>query len=140
MGNCFVSKMGNSNPSISDRSITTGPSTAGTSNNYNNGGGYSATSSSEGTCCDGEIWPTPTLKIYSFADLKKSTANFKSDSVLGRGVFGTVYRGWVDKKTLMPCQFGTGMIVAIKKFDLESLQTYTEWERLNGTIYMSIPL
>ncbi|CAK9164948.1 unnamed protein product [Ilex paraguariensis] len=29
MGNCFVSKMGNSNPSISDRSITTGPSTAG---------------------------------------------------------------------------------------------------------------
>ncbi|CAK9167408.1 unnamed protein product [Ilex paraguariensis] len=128
MGNCFVSKMGNSNPSISDRSITTGPSTAGTSNNYNNGGGYSATSSSEGTCCDGEIWPTPTLKIYSFADLKRSTANFKPDSVLGKGYFGTVFKGWVDKKTLVPCKFGTGMIVAIKKFDLESLQTYTEWE------------
>ncbi|CAK9164949.1 unnamed protein product [Ilex paraguariensis] len=139
MGNCFGSKTGESNPGTSNRSITTGPSTTGTSNNYSNGGGYSVTSSSagqsrfsaavsEGTCCDGEILPTPNLKIYSFADLKSSTKNFKSDSVLGVGGFGTVFKGWVDEKTLLPCKFGTGMIVAIKKLNSQSTQGFEEWQ------------
>ncbi|KAK4480006.1 hypothetical protein RD792_013063 [Penstemon davidsonii] len=94
--------------------------------NYNNGEGFSATSSSVGlsqfsaslsedTCSTGEILSTPNLKIYSFLDSKNATKNFKSDMLLGIGDFGAVYEGWVDPKTLVPSsKFGTGMMVAIK--------------------------
>ncbi|KAK3003195.1 hypothetical protein RJ639_018568, partial [Escallonia herrerae] len=106
---------------------------------YSNGGGFSATSSSAGqsrfsaaaseeTCLDGEILPTPNLKMYTFADLKSATRNFKPDTVLGVGGFGTVFKGWVDEKTLAPTKLGTGMIVAIKKLNHESLQGFQEWQ------------
>ncbi|KAK2966849.1 hypothetical protein RJ640_027808, partial [Escallonia rubra] len=106
---------------------------------YSNGGGFSATSSSAGqsrfsaaasedTCLDGEILPAPNLKIYTVADLKSATRNFKPDTVLGVGGFGTVYKGWVDEKTLAPTKLGTGMIVAIKKLSHESLQGFQEWQ------------
>lgn len=115
---------------------------ADTSKSYNNGLGYSATSSSIGhsnfstaasddTCLNGEILLIPNLKIYSFSDLKLSTKNFKSDSVLGIGGFGTVYKGWVDEKTLAPTKAGTGMIVAIKKLNSESTQGFEEWQVYN---------
>ncbi|KAA8547587.1 hypothetical protein F0562_004016 [Nyssa sinensis] len=110
-----------------------------TSNNYSNGGGFSATSSSAGqsrfsaaasdqTYLSGEILPTPNLKIYNFADLKSAARNFKSDTVLGVGGFGTVFKGWVDEKTLAPSKFGTGMIVAIKKLNPSSVQGFDEWQ------------
>lgn len=72
--------------------------------------------------------PTPTIKIYSFADLKNATRNFKSDTVLGVGGFGTVYKGWVDSKTLLPSKLGSGMMVAIKKLSPESTQGFNEWQ------------
>lgn len=115
---------------------------ADTSKNYSNGLGYSATSGSIGhsqfsaaasddTCLNGEILPIANLKIYSFSDMKFSTKNFKSDSVLGIGGFGTVYKGWVDEKTLAPTKAGTGMIVAIKKLNAESTQGFEEWQVYN---------
>lgn len=115
---------------------------ADTSKSYSNGLGYSATSSSIGnshfstaasddTCLNGEILPIPNLKIYGFSELKLSTKNFKSDSVLGIGGFGTVYKGWVDEKTLAPTKAGTGMIVAIKKLNSESTQGFEEWQVYN---------
>ncbi|KAG5534517.1 hypothetical protein RHGRI_022592 [Rhododendron griersonianum] len=64
----------------------------------------------------------------SFADLKTATQNFKSNSVLGIGGFGTVFKGWVDEKTLEPTKFGTGMTVAIKKLNSESVQGFQEWQ------------
>ncbi|GFS39393.1 protein kinase superfamily protein [Actinidia rufa] len=140
MGNCMGSdSVDHANPSTTNPSTTTGPSTSGTSNSYNTGHEFSATSSSAGqsrfsaaasddTCLNGEILPTPNLKVYSFADLKSATKNFKSDTVLGHGGFGTVFKGWVDEKTLSPCKFGTGMIVAIKKLNSESMQGFQEWQ------------
>ncbi|XP_057500367.1 probable serine/threonine-protein kinase PIX13 [Actinidia eriantha] len=140
MGNCMGSdSVDHANPSTTNPSTTTGPSTSGTSNSYNTGHEFSATSSSAGqsqfsaaasddTCLNGEILPTPNLKVYSFADLKSATKNFKSDTVLGHGGFGTVFKGWVDEKTLSPCKFGTGMIVAIKKLNPESVQGFQEWQ------------
>ncbi|KAL2551210.1 Protein kinase superfamily protein [Forsythia ovata] len=106
---------------------------------YSNGGVLSATSSSAGlsqfsaaasddTSVSGEILPMPNLKNYTFADLKKATKNFKSDRVLGVGGFGTVFKGWVDSKTLSPSKIGTGMIVAIKKLNPESTQGFEEWQ------------
>ena len=61
----------------------------------------------------GEILATPNLKVYSFADLKNATKSFKSDTVLGVGGFGTVYKGWVDENTLEPCKAGSGIMVAV---------------------------
>lgn len=71
---------------------------------------------------------TPNLKIFSFSDLRTATRNFKSDNVLGIGGFGTVFRGMVDEKTLAPCKAGTGMVVAIKKLNSESMQGFQEWQ------------
>lgn len=48
--------------------------------------------------------------------------------MLGVGGFGTVFKGWVDEKTLAPVRFGTGMIVAIKKLNHESVQGFQEWQ------------
>uniref|UniRef100_M1BLW1 non-specific serine/threonine protein kinase n=1 Tax=Solanum tuberosum TaxID=4113 RepID=M1BLW1_SOLTU len=139
MGNCFGAKLSNSKSSSTYPSFSARPSTPDTSKSYSNGVGYSATSgsigcsnfsaaASEDTCLNGEILPIPNLKIYSFSDLKLSTKNFKPDSVLGIGGFGTVYKGWVDEKTLTPTKPGTGMIVAIKKLNSESTQGFEEWQ------------
>lgn len=137
MGNCFGWK--STDPSTSNTNpITTRPSTPGTSNGYANDVGFSGTSSSAGQsqfsaatgddANSGEILTTHNLKVYSFADLKNATQNFKSNSVLGIGGFGTVFKGWVDEKTLEPTKFGTGMIVAIKKLKSESVQGFREWQ------------
>lgn len=71
---------------------------------------------------------TPNLKIFTFAELRSATRNFKLDSVLGEGGFGKVYKGWVDEKTLAPAKVGAGMIVAIKKLNSESMQGFEEWQ------------
>jgi hypothetical protein len=77
---------------------------------------------------DGKILETPNLKEFSFVDLKTATRNFKTDSVLGEGGFGKVFKGWMDEKTLTPSKVGTGMVVAIKKLNSESMQGFQEWQ------------
>jgi hypothetical protein len=68
------------------------------------------------------------LKEFSLADLKTATRNFKTDSLLGEGGFGKVFKGWMDEKTLTPSKVGTGMVVAIKKLNSESVQGFQEWQ------------
>ena len=105
----------------------------------------SDTSSSKGTCTsllktatfqkddqstDGHISETSNLRVFSFAELKNATRNFRPDSILGEGGFGRVFKGWVNEKTLARSKADTGMIVAIKKRNQESLQGFEEWEVL----------
>ncbi|KAK0603133.1 hypothetical protein LWI29_001718 [Acer saccharum] len=62
-----------------------------------------------------QMWRTPSLKEFSYKDLKIATKNFSPDSLLGEGSFGRVYKGWVDEKTLAPSSImGIGMAVGIK--------------------------
>ncbi|KAG6387689.1 hypothetical protein SASPL_152881 [Salvia splendens] len=150
MGNCFgFQAAADPNPSSANSIIpssTPGTSrdysnSGGTSREYSNGVGHSATSSSaglsrfsaafsdDGRAGSGDILPTPNLKVYSFSDLKNATRSFKSDMVLGVGGFGTVYRGWVDEKSLQPSKQGTGMMVAIKKLNPQSMQGFEEWQK-----------
>ena len=82
---------------------------------------------------DGKILEAPNLKEFTFTDLKTATKNFKSDSVLGEGGFGRVFKGWVDEKTLAPSKAGIGMVVAIKKLNSESMQGFQEWQVLIST-------
>lgn len=77
---------------------------------------------------DGQILENPNLKVFTFADLKAATRNFKPDTLLGEGGFGKVYKGWLDEKTLSPSKAGSGIVVAIKKLNSESVQGFQEWQ------------
>ncbi|KAL8231804.1 hypothetical protein R6Q57_001582 [Mikania cordata] len=140
MGNCLPSAAA----AVDAQSIISGnpstntkpSSTTGTSIGTSNGVGISATSSSstghsrfsEDASPNGEVLPAADLRVYTYSDLKACTRNFKSDMVLGIGGFGTVYKGWVDEKTLLPSKNGTGFMVAIKKLNHESVQGLKEWQ------------
>ncbi|KAL6652220.1 hypothetical protein ACP70R_011145 [Stipagrostis hirtigluma subsp. patula] len=77
---------------------------------------------------EGRILEAPNLRIFTFAELRAATRNFKPDTVLGEGGFGRVYKGWVDEKTMSPVRSGTGMVVAVKKLNPESVQGLQEWQ------------
>ncbi|KAM3743664.1 hypothetical protein ACB098_07G163900 [Castanea mollissima] len=75
---------------------------------------------------DGQILPTPNLRIFSFTELKVATKNFRPDTVLGEGGFGQVFKGWLEDKG--QSQSGNGMVIAVKKLNSESLQGFREWQ------------
>ncbi|KAG6411385.1 hypothetical protein SASPL_129466 [Salvia splendens] len=72
------------------------------------------------------------LKSFAFSDLKNATRNFRSDSLLGEGGFGYVFKGWIDDHTFAPCRPGTGLVVAVKKLKPESAQGHREWLNAGG--------
>ncbi|XWS26014.1 hypothetical protein CRYUN_Cryun27aG0117300 [Craigia yunnanensis] len=76
---------------------------------------------------NGKIVST-TLKIFTFAELKAATRNFRPDTVLGEGGFGRVFKGWVDEKTYAPSKVRVGMAVAVKKSNPDSSQGLQEWQ------------
>ncbi|KAJ6740497.1 hypothetical protein OIU79_000587 [Salix purpurea] len=146
MGNCLRSHF--CDPSTRSSVANNGPSTSGTSKiNYSNttidfsatsGSAASKSQFSEAVSHDegneatnnpiGQILESPNLKEFTFADLKSTTKNFKSDTLLGGGGFGKVYKGWIDERTYAPSKSGSGMVVAIKKLNPESMQGFQEWQ------------
>ncbi|CAL9112723.1 unnamed protein product [Musa textilis] len=77
---------------------------------------------------DARILEAPNLRIFSFAELRTATRNFKPEMVLGEGGFGRVYKGCMEEKTLNPAKSGVGMVVAVKKLNPESMQGLEEWQ------------
>lgn len=67
------------------------------------------------------------VKSFSFIELKNATRNFRSESLLGEGGFGCVFKGWIDEQSYLPTKPGTGIVVAVKKLKPGSLQGYKEW-------------
>nr|XP_034919110.1 receptor-like cytoplasmic kinase 176 isoform X2 [Populus alba] len=49
------------------------------------------------------------------------------DSVLGEGGFGCVFKGWIDEHSLTAARPGTGIVIAVKRLNQESLQGHQEW-------------
>lgn len=68
------------------------------------------------------------MKIFTLAELKSATRNFRPDTVLGEGGFGRVFKGWVDPKTYAPSKVGVGIPVAVKKSNPDSAQGLKEWQ------------
>jgi len=92
----------------------------------NGGSSRSSISSSNNVVCP--TLETRKLKQFNFSDLKAATKSFRSDALLGEGGFGKVYKGWLHEKTLTPTKAGSGMVVAVKKLNSESLQGFQEWQ------------
>lgn len=64
-----------------------------------------------------------TLRVFSFEDLRAATHNFRRDSKLGEGGFGSVYRGWVPDDTGAAVED-----VAVKILNPQGLQGHKEWK------------
>ncbi|XP_050267902.1 probable serine/threonine-protein kinase PIX13 isoform X2 [Quercus robur] len=71
---------------------------------------------------------TPNLKMFTLAELKSATRNFRPDTVLGEGGFGRVFKGWIDETTYAPSKVGIGIAVAVKKSNPDSPQGLQEWQ------------
>ncbi|MCO5567753.1 hypothetical protein L7F22_021447 [Adiantum nelumboides] len=67
------------------------------------------------------------LRKFNFAELRAATRNFRPDSLLGEGGFGCVFKGWVDEQGFMAARPGVGIVIAVKKLNLEGLQGHKEW-------------
>ncbi|XP_018500034.1 receptor-like cytoplasmic kinase 176 [Pyrus x bretschneideri] len=74
-----------------------------------------------------EILQSCNLKSFAFNELKTATRNFRPDSMVGEGGFGSVYKGWVDENSLTAAKPGTGMVIAVKRLNQEGLQGHKEW-------------
>ncbi|KAK7379261.1 hypothetical protein VNO80_04717 [Phaseolus coccineus] len=74
-----------------------------------------------------EILEATNLKNFAFNELRTATRNFRPDSMVGEGGFGSVFKGWIDEHTLAPTKAGTGMVIAVKRLNQESNQGHTEW-------------
>ncbi|KZV27627.1 hypothetical protein F511_24686 [Dorcoceras hygrometricum] len=76
---------------------------------------------------EGEILQSSNMKSFTFSDLKAATRNFRSDSVLGEGGFGSVFKGWIDEQSFAASRAGSGMVIAVKRLNQEGWQGHKEW-------------
>lgn len=74
-----------------------------------------------------EILQCSNLKSFSFNELRTATRNFRPDSVVGEGGFGSVFKGWIDEHSLTPTRPGTGLVIAVKRLNREGPQGHKEW-------------
>lgn len=76
---------------------------------------------------NGKILPDPNLRVFTQAEMRSATNNFKMETKLGEGGFGMVYKGWIDDKASNSSGTRHNMAVAIKKLKVESVQGFKEW-------------
>ncbi|KAK2972366.1 hypothetical protein RJ640_014424 [Escallonia rubra] len=76
---------------------------------------------------EGEILQSSNLKSFTFSELRAATRNFRPDSVLGEGGFGSVFKGWVDEQTFAASKPGVGIVIAVKRLNQEGFQGHKEW-------------
>ncbi|KAG5553932.1 hypothetical protein RHGRI_011709 [Rhododendron griersonianum] len=83
---------------------------------------------------EGEILESSNLKSFTFSKLKNATRNFCPDSVLGEGGFGSVFKGWIDERSLIAAKPGTGLVIAMKRLNQEGFQGHKEWLDYNAKL------
>ncbi|KAL5710808.1 hypothetical protein ACHQM5_021324 [Ranunculus cassubicifolius] len=126
MGNCLGTRIKAESP------VHTGAtgkyvSNDGKSLGYDSSGKFSSNSVPLTPRSEGEILQSSNLKSFSFAELRNATRNFRPDSVLGEGGFGSVFKGWIDEQSLLATKPGTGIVIAVKRLNQEGFQGHREW-------------
>lgn len=86
-----------------------------------------SSTSASATRSEGEILQSSKIKSFTFSELKNSTRNFRPDSVLGEGGFGSVFKGWIDEQSFAASKPGLGIVIAVKRLNKEGLQGHKEW-------------
>lgn len=76
---------------------------------------------------EGEILQSANLKSFTFSELRTATRNFRPDSVLGEGGFGSVFKGWIDENSLTATRPGIGIVIAVKRLNQDGIQGHREW-------------
>ncbi|XVF76640.1 hypothetical protein PTKIN_Ptkin13bG0282800 [Pterospermum kingtungense] len=76
---------------------------------------------------EGEILQSSNLKTFTFSELRTATRNFRPDSILGEGGFGSVFKGWIDEHSLTATKPGNGTVIAVKRLKQEGFQGHKEW-------------
>lgn len=74
---------------------------------------------------DGIIFLETNLRIFTLAELKAATGNFRGDSLLGEGGFGKVFKGLLDQKNPLGER---KTVIAVKKLNRKSVQGFREWK------------
>ncbi|KAK7299787.1 hypothetical protein RJT34_10615 [Clitoria ternatea] len=133
MGNCWPSPHNPTPTTTGTLSTATAGTSQATSSSYATSSGsvtsslnskFSVSSGDE-PYPSGQILPTSNLRIFTFAELRAATKNFRADTVLGEGGFGKVFKGWLEDKA--GSKSGSGTVIAVKKLNSESLQGLEEW-------------
>ncbi|GMH01688.1 hypothetical protein Nepgr_003527 [Nepenthes gracilis] len=86
-----------------------------------------AESSTSTSKLEEELKVSSRLRKFTFNDLKLATRNFRPESLLGEGGFGCVFKGWIEENGTAPARPGTGLTVAVKTLNHDSLQGHKEW-------------
>ncbi|GKU97158.1 hypothetical protein SLEP1_g10336 [Rubroshorea leprosula] len=73
------------------------------------------------------VLPVASTSTTSTAESTPSTPNVDQRAFLGRGVFGCVFRGWINENGTAPVKPGTGLSVAVKTLKHDGLQGHKEW-------------
>ncbi|PON76343.1 hypothetical protein TorRG33x02_242830, partial [Trema orientale] len=76
---------------------------------------------------EGEILQSSNMKSFSLNELKRATRNFHPDHMVGKGDFGSVFKGWIDENSLKPTKPATGLVIAVKRLNQEGFQGHREW-------------
>ncbi|KAD1852818.1 hypothetical protein E3N88_42206 [Mikania micrantha] len=76
-------------------------------------------------------WPSYDSKTgdkngNSNSSSKVSTGS-QTQTPRSEGGFGSVFKGWVDEHSLSPSKPGSGIVIAVKRLNLEGLQGHKEW-------------
>ncbi|KAI3507746.1 hypothetical protein L1887_22739 [Cichorium endivia] len=124
MGICLSARIKAESPyhtGVSSRNVSTD------GNGIGNSSGSKVSSVPPTPRSEGEILQSTNLKSFSYSDLRTATRNFRPDSVLGEGGFGSVFKGWIDEQSLAATKPGTGMVIAVKRLNQESFQGHREW-------------
>ncbi|KAI5080571.1 hypothetical protein GOP47_0003754 [Adiantum capillus-veneris] len=67
------------------------------------------------------------VRVFTYNELKSATRNFRPNSALGEGGFGTVYKGWVDDIGPKGVKIASNITVAVKVLNQEGSQGHREW-------------
>ncbi|KAK8501558.1 hypothetical protein V6N12_057889 [Hibiscus sabdariffa] len=89
---------------------------------------------------EGEILQTSNLKSFKFKEPRTATRNFQPDSALVEVSFGCVFEGWVDGNPVTATEPGTGMVIAFKRLNQETLNSFIFDMNLSWRFPMSSPV